>query len=597
MYLASGGDHWEGIMVADINGEYCLGGLRGTYHQIIDLRHGRDVLTYDLGTTRGQQGTEPTMSWWVDEKGLVTIQDAPEALADAATQSYEDRNGWFYPSPEIRATYLGHKSESGRSFDLVQVAPPTARTLTLWIDYSTHLLDRVVELDATRREETTYFSDYRKVDGIWYPFRQRSSTGDTESDVIQTATQLKLRRAMTDSEFAPPASVVKDVRLLDGTESTTVPITLTGGMIIVDVSVNGEKPLPFVLDSGASNLLTPEAAGGLHVAMEGDLSGNGVGNNQVTVHLARIARFQVGQAELSGQQFVVVPLPPVLTNRGRHEPIAGLIGYEVLRRFVVRVDYHNRRLTLTLPSAPQPSPSAERLDLHFNGRECYVAAAVDGIPGYFGVDTGDNGALTLFEAFYRAHNFPIQLPGMKGFQGGVGGEASTLLTRVGTFSLGSFTLIRPLTELHFSSSGMFASTLLGGNIGAVVFRNFTMTFDYEHRAICLEKSPDFGFSMPYNRTGVHLDLSDAGSIVVKAVTEGSPAYLAGVRAGDQLIAINGQMVAGQAFADEEDRLAQAAGTSMQLAVLRNGREEHFRLTLWERLPPDGTLKLQHGSTQ
>jgi hypothetical protein len=129
--------------------------------------------------------------------------------------------------------------------------------------------------------------------------------------------------------------------------------------------------------------------------MEGDLSANGVGNNQVTAHLARIARYQVGQAELSDQQFVVVPLPPVLTNRGHQEPVAGLIGYEILRRFVVRVDYHNRRLTLTLPSAFEPPPPAERLSLHFNGRECYLVAAVDGSPAYFGVDTGDNGALTL----------------------------------------------------------------------------------------------------------------------------------------------------------------------------------------------------------
>jgi hypothetical protein len=199
---------------------------------------------------------------------------------------------------------------------------------------------------------------------------------------------------------------------------------------------------------------------------------------------------------------------------------------------------------------------------------------------------------SLFETFYRKHDFPIELPGIKGFQGGVGGEASTLLTRVGSLSLGSSTLSRPLTQLHFASGGMFASTLLGGNMGEVIFRNFTMTFDYAHRALYLEKSPGFGFSMPYNRTGVHIDLNDAGSIVVRAVEEGSSADLAEVRVGDQLIAIDRQRVDGQRFAYLEDRFVQVAGTPMQLDVLRNGRKERIRFTLREPLPPNGSLQPQ-----
>jgi hypothetical protein len=41
-----------------------------------------------------------------------------------------------------------------------------------------------------------------------------------------------------------------------------------------------------------------------------------------------------------------------------------------------------------------------------------------------------------------------------------------------TLSLDSFTLLRPLAEVHFATAGAFSSMLTGGNLGPQVFRNF-----------------------------------------------------------------------------------------------------------------------------
>ena len=586
MYFASGGSHWASMTGASLRGDYDLGGLKGAFHQLIDFQHGRDVLAYDVGTTRGTQGTKRTMSWWTDEKGLTSVQDAPDALADAATESYEDRNGWFYPDPRTPAASLGRRTQDGRSFDLVRVKPLGGRVLTLWIDGTTHRLDRVVELDAAQRENTTYFSEYRQIDGVLYPFVQRSSTGDPSDDVIMSVKAFEVRPPLSDRDFAPPPSIVDDAHLLTDGAPATIPFILKGGRIVVSVSIDGDSPLPFVLDSGFSNVLTPEAAKKLHVSMKGNLSGNGVGNSQVSVHLADIQKYAVGPAELSDQQFAIVPLPRFLTDNGSQEPVAGLIGYEVFRRFVVRIDYYRRVLTLSLPTDKPQDIRGEMLPLLFNNRFCYVKASIDGVPGYFGIDTGDEAAVTLFNSFYTAHHFPIELPGIKGFQGGIGGTSSTLLTRVGSLSLGRFTLMDPLTELHFATGGAFASTLLAGNLGSQVFRNFIMTFDYSHKALYLQKSLDFGYAMSYGRTGVHLDLSGTGEIVVKAVNEGSPAALAGLRAGDQLLAIDHRSAKGQAYSTVEDWFAPPAGQKLDVEILRGGQQEHFIITAKELLPID-----------
>jgi hypothetical protein len=593
-YLATGGPGWRGVLGAEVTGNYDMGGLKGTFQQVIDFQNGRDVLTYDVGTTRGQQGTQQTTGWWTDEKGLVTVQEAPEALADAATQSYEDRNGWFHFDSAVPPVYLGSRQDRGRSFYQVQVQPPAGRTLTLWIDSDTHRLDRAVWLDAHQRENTIYFSDYRQVNGVWYPFVQRSSTGDPSSDVTMTITTFRVRSGLTDHDFAPPLSTVHDAQLLKGIPST-IPFVIKDGMIVVNVSIDGKHPLPFVLDSGAFNVLTPEAAKNLHVAMEGDLSANGVGNSQVSAHLAHIDTYRVGSAELSDQRFIILPLPRAFTDNGNQAPVAGLIGYELLRRFALQIDYHRRELTISLPGNTGDAERGARVPLFFNGRDCFVTASVDGTPGSFGIDTGDDGAITLFGPFFSAHRFPIETPGINGFQGGVGGNASTLLTRVNSLSIGPFTVQRPLTELHFATGGAFASTRVAGNLGSQIFRNFIMTFDYEHRALYLKKSPDFGYSTPYNRTGIHLDTNDAGNILVTSVNESSPGASAGVQAHDQVVAIDNRTVHGRPYSDIQDLLSRPTGTPLSLDVLRNGERKHFVIMPRELLPPRGNLQVQANS--
>jgi len=587
MYEASGGQAWGRVASAELIGDYDLGGLKGTFRQIIDFKNGRDVLTYDVGVTRGGQANTKDGGWWLDEKGLPTIQEAPEATADAATQSYEDRNGWFHADPAVPMSYVGTKLENNRAFQLVKVQPPGGRELTLWIDSATHLLDRAVQLTAEQREATTYFSNYRQVEGIQFPFQQRQSTGDPENDVAMTVSHLHLTPQVNDAEFAPPPSTIRDAHLPQNATSITVPFTLRDAGILVDVSIDGKPPLPFVLDSGGVNLLTLEAAKKLGVQPQGNIAGNGVGAAAFSAHFAQIKRYQIGSAELLNQQFLIIPLPPIFSDRGNQEPIAGLVGYEVLRRFQVTVDYQHRQLTLSTVSQP---PKGERLPLFFNTRTPFAKALVDGVEGYFGIDTGDDGALTLFKSFYEAHKFPVAVPWVKSVEAGAGGENSTVLTRVASLSLGHFTLSHPLTELNFVNSGAFASKLAAGNIGSKVFHNFVMTFDYEHRALYLQKSPDFGHEMPYNRSGIQLDLNDARAIVVKAVNSGSPADLAEVKPGDQLLAVNHNDVHGKDLSDVEDQFTQAAGTHLDVEILRDGVRKTTGITLKELLPPDGAFQ-------
>jgi hypothetical protein len=495
--------------------------------------------------------------------------------------------------------YAGVRGEGRHRFDLLQLRPPNGRELTLWIDQGTHQPARVVEHDPVKGDSTIFFSDYRRVQGFWFPFKQRQSTADPGTEIVMDATEVRALSQVPDSVFSLPSTTSDDALLLGGRSETHIPFTLRYGQIVVPVSLDGSDPLPFVIDSSGISSLTPATAKLLRLSASGHLPVYGVGERPVQVGLTHVSKLRLGDAQLNAQLFQVLPLPRSITYLGRDAPLAGLLGYELFRRFQVTIDYQRRELTLALPSPEPPallsgnlrsSLPAQRLMLKFYDGLPYVLGTVDGVPGYFGVDTGDNSGLTLFGHFYALHRFPVELPGLVSSEEGVGGATATFMTRVATLSFGDLTLERPLTQLTFASSGAFAEDRSAGNLGSLILQNFVVTLDFAFRYLYLQPSVQFGQSMAYNRSGLYLRLDRTGIPVIAAVLPGSPAALSGLQVGDLLLQVDQQPQRGRDYYDITALFEQQAGTRLQLQIARHGKREGRTLILREMLPSDVDLQ-------
>jgi hypothetical protein len=584
LYEASGGARADAIDGVDAVGRYEAGGLTGTFSQRIDTRGGRDVFCFQIGALQGAQGTSRDAAWWTDEKGLTTVEDTPDALADAKTQSYVDRSGWFHPEPGDAITSLGEKADGAATFQLVRVTPAGGRPIVLWIDPATHRLARLVVADATQRETTSYYSDYRLVDGAWIAFTTRTSTGNPSTDTVATVDHLTFRR-IADGDFEPPPSVIRDARLLTGGKPATIPFSLVDNLIVVRVSINGRAPTPFILDTGGLNILTPEAARELGLNATGAMSLYGTGEAEATAQLARVTSYRVGPAELIDQQFVVAPMP----FRFRPDGPQGVIGYEFLRRFAVRIDYHSRQLTLWPPGERAPANSGARAPLRLDGRDMFIEAIAGGAQGLFGVDTGDDGSVTLFKSFFARHSIPVELPAQRVTEKGVGGLSAALLTRTSDLVIGPYQIPRPLTVVSFAKTGVFASDRMAGNLGALVLRNLVTTFDLPHRVLFVTKAPEFGYDQPYYRTGAEISLGENGLVGIAFVNPASPAANAGLRAGDLLVAVNGRRVADESTSDVIERMKPPVGGRVSLDVVRGAKLLHIEFVAADLLPKDAPL--------
>jgi hypothetical protein len=165
-----------------------------------------------------------------------------------------------------------------------------------------------------------------------------------------------------------------DSRIISGSESVVVPVSVEAGEVIVDVSINGRGPFPMMFDTGAEDAVTPETAAALGLNTEGTGTARDSGGSSLSIAFTRVAAVRVGAAEMTDQPFAVLPLPRYLTDRGNRPSIAGFIGHELLTRFVVRLNYDDGTLTLRPERDFRYEGKGIRVPLGFNAKTPAAAA-------------------------------------------------------------------------------------------------------------------------------------------------------------------------------------------------------------------------------
>lgn len=580
MKAASGGERWDRIGEIEYEAALRQGGEAGRVRVRRDLVGGRHRVRSDLGVQHGERGYDGRDAWMRDEKGLVTVLDGAAARREALTDAYLARNGWFAPPARDPAAmaYLGERRDGDARYHVVEVTPARGATLAAWLDARTGLLARLHRRGDDGRETVLHYGDYREVDGVRLPFSVRQSEGDARYDSLLRLTRVRTRPVADAARFARPASAVRDARIAGGARRTTVPFELYAGKILVSLSIDGGAPLPFLLDTGGLNLLTPAAARALGLRGEGEQPVQGAGEGVQSLQTARVGRYRLGQVELDDQRFLIVELPQLLVERGDKPPIAGLIGYELLRRFTVRIDYDARLLTVSPAGGLAGTDAPDVLALSFDDRTPQATARVDGAEGLFALDTGSGSGLSLLAPFAAGHGIVLDAD-RAGMMGGVGGHVRIRTGQVRRFELGPHALPRPSADIVEAKAGVFASRLLAGNVGQAVLSRFVLTFDYDSRRLRVE--PGRRFAEPFETPatlGFGLDRVDRTRFRVLHVAEGSAAAGAGVRAGDVVTALGGEPAERFDLDELQALLRRSARSGLDLSIqAEDGTERIVRV--------------------
>ena len=393
--VAMGGAAWDRVTHLQWKGSLATSGLKGHLESLESLTDGRSTSSYDLGVAKGADGFDGKVSWSQDGTGDVRV----EPVEHPAGMNYMKTYAFWFPKrckAEIR--HLGLREGH---FHVLEIKPKGADTFELWVDGRTWLLDRTVTGLATQ-PETTFFQDYRDVSGLKLPFRIHTPKAEPAQDTRIEYSTITVNGPLPERAFARPQLNLADFGIEGGAPSATSPLEFIGDHLFVMARVNGQGPFRFFLDTGGVNVLTPSTAKALGLTSTGSVEGHGVGEKTESFGLTQVARVQVGEAWMKDQNFYVIPS---LEGIGKMMgvDVAGVMGYELLRRFIAHVEYGPRRLTLSRPEGWRYEGKGAALPFTFNGHHPRVKGELDGIPGLFDIDTGSGSTLDVYAPFALEH--------------------------------------------------------------------------------------------------------------------------------------------------------------------------------------------------
>ncbi|MEM9673947.1 MAG: aspartyl protease family protein [Cyclobacteriaceae bacterium] len=362
---------------------------------------------------------------------------------------------------------------------------------------------------------------------------------------------------------------------------TQIPFRLHNNHIFVEVQVNESKPLKFIFDTGAAATVISEAeANRLKIVHDG-FSTVRSSRGPKFVYYSDYNDLTLGEVALNRIKMVHLPLNHL--NKALDTSVHGIIGQDVLKKYVVEINYDRTLIILHDPQAFSPPSGYHEQDFELIGGRPYIDGSFqlsngELLSGKFQVDNGSGSFVTLYSPFVEEHHLTRKIGRTQqiytmSFSGAIDRNYAG---RLEEFEFGWFSLSDIPIRLNQSRYYKKAFKDGIGHIGNALLKRFNIIFDYHHKQSYWKPNLSFAneFKLAYSGLVVKTDQQEE-KVVIRHVFEDSPAAQAGFTPDDEIVQINNISASGRSSHEVQTLLNRQ--TPLEVTIRRQNQVKTINL--------------------
>ena len=334
--------------------------------------------------------------------------------------------------------------------------------------------------------------------------------------------------------------------------SITIPFQNFNNLIVLEVTLKNKVSVNFILDTSIEHTILTEKAVSdfLEFNYARKMKLGQSGDHAFYGFVALDAKMSLSDSVETGEMSSMLVLETDYLNLAgiAGSKVHGLIGYDVFKSFVVEIDHSKNEITLHKPDSFQTPKSFEQIPMKIVERKPYIQTEVvfenwDTRKLNFMLKTGASHAI-MFENDSIEHFLPyrnLEVPIGQSF----GGEVIGHVGRLRNLNIDEYSLENPLATFakpeHLEMKGNENGD---GSIGQGILQRFQVIYDFHNGFLYLKKNSNFSNTFEYDMSGLSITVKHEKdySFAIKSLRPDSPAAKCGLQIGDQIQAINGEIL-------------------------------------------------------
>jgi predicted aspartyl protease len=354
-----------------------------------------------------------------------------------------------------------------------------------------------------------------------------------------------------------------------------IPFQLHGSTIVVELSVDESTPLNFIFDTGAGGtIISARTAASLGIVGDETVSREGA------TGIAEIIRstdhiVDVGELRFKDVTLGIAELDHIEKRFGM--PIDGVIGWEILSQYAVRVNYDTMRIEIYDNNKFDYDFGDSGYPLEVQGTTIFTNVTVtfksgNTFTGKVLVDTGSGGTINFNTPFTEENDL---LAGMDTYYERETTSLSTershvYTTMLANLNIGHYEFYALPANIAIAETGALSWSGPMGILGNEVLKRFNMFIDLQQKRMSLEPNRLYHEMFEVNCSGLESVTDDTfQKVIVDHVYAGSPAHEAGLKVGDEIVQINGTSASDFQLPQIRSMLSQD-GEEIEILINRKG---------------------------